>query len=111
MDTQLREKVRLAVHSAMGTAFPELVSAPFEDWKKPGGIQLIHDHIETLIEIVQAAPDGGADAWRKEILKRICPGCRERFASGFCWLRETDGCALETSLDIVAAAIKDVMNQ
>lgn len=106
MDVGRREAIRQAVHSALRRAAPDLVGAPFEEWQQPGGVQLIHDHLEVLIDIVERAPDAGIDAWRAEVRRRICPGCRDQLSSGFCILREARACTMDAHLAVVAEAIK-----
>jgi hypothetical protein len=101
-----RERIRLAVHSALRHAAPADVDEPFDAWRKPGGLQLIHDYLDTLIDVVRADPDGGVDAWRAAAKDRLCPGCKESIGGHYCPLPAANACLFERHLDLVTETIR-----
>ena len=104
-----REQIRLAVHSALRHRFPDLVMQPFEAWRQPGALQIIHDHLDLFIQILEETPDICLEAYRAQLRERLCPGCSEQLPSGFCALRATGQCAVNRCTQAIYETIRAEM--
>ena len=101
-----REEIRLAVHSALRHQFPDLVTPSFDAWRKPGSLQMIHDHLGLFIEILDESPDMTLEGFREAVEQRMCPGCHEQLPSGYCPLRATRLCAVQKCMNVVYDTIR-----
>ena len=101
-----REEIRLAVHAALRHNFPDLVVQSFDSWRRPGALQMIHDHLGLFIQILEESPDLTIDGFREQVRKRMCPGCHEQLSTGFCPLRATGLCAVERCSQVVYDTIR-----
>jgi hypothetical protein len=100
-----REEIRLAVHSALRHRFPDLVLQSFESWGQPGALQMIHDHLDLFIQILEESPHITLDSYREQIRQRLCPGCFEQLPTGFCALRATGQCAVKRCTPVIYETI------
>jgi hypothetical protein len=101
-----REEIRLAVHSALRHHFPDLVLRAYENADQVNSLHLIHEQLGQLIDILDQSPELTLEGFRTEIRRRVCPGCAERLATGFCALRATGQCALDRCTPVLYETIR-----
>jgi hypothetical protein len=104
---QRRESIRLAVHSALRHRFPDLVMQSFEAWGQPGALQIIHDHLDLFIQILEEHPSIDLAGYKAQLRQRLCPGCFEQLPSGFCALRATGQCAMSRCTPVIYETIRE----